>query len=336
MARIDGEELALGKALVLAALAHAVSVGGHKEERLVLAELLGRALSLGDNLAVLEEPVLKVGIALCELGLKHDLGVSVGPLAAHDGELLGGNACKTREVVGKGLRDGASGNVVRLVGALQPVDGAGDLAARGENALGTHELGLAKRRTGVELVGLVVVELDDMAVAEVLEDRRFLVVGILGLDGHRRITDLHEQIPLELILGNGSPALGIGPFLKTGLVNVAVLVRHALFEHVVGDGGHDGRVRMAKEHDLIAHGLAFALGGDLRMVRLQVLQMLQAMLALIIHEHARGVLDRPVLFVDEAGLHAVALELVKQHGIFHRSVDAHSDTEAPLVHAVGN
>ena len=120
VAGVDGEELAVDEALVLAALADAVAVGGEQEEGLVLAEGLG--LGAGDaelvggrrhGAAVLEHAGLQVLVALGELGREHDLGMPVGILPADDFELLGGDARDAREVVRKRLGDRAGGDRVR-------------------------------------------------------------------------------------------------------------------------------------------------------------------------------------------------------------------------------
>ena len=116
-----------------------VAVGREEEERLVLAELLGGLSLRRDDAAVLDEAGLHVLVAVGELGLEHQLGVSVGILAADDLELLRGDARDARQVVREGLGDGAGGDGVGGVGGLEAVDLPENRLARGEDALGTLE-----------------------------------------------------------------------------------------------------------------------------------------------------------------------------------------------------
>ena len=107
VAGVDREELAVREALVLPAAADGVAVGREEEERLVLAKFLGGLSLWRDDAAVLDEAGLHVLVAVGELGLEHQLGVSVGIFSADDFELLRGDARDAGEVVREGLGDGA-------------------------------------------------------------------------------------------------------------------------------------------------------------------------------------------------------------------------------------
>ena len=208
MAGVDREELAVHEALVLPASADGIAVGRHEEERLEPAERLGigalRAVLVRrrHGATVLEHAVLHVLVALGELRREHQLGVAVGILAAHDLKFLRGNSCDARQVVRKRLCDGAGRDGVGRRRRLKTVYLA-ELAVL--YALGAHERARVRSFLREDPVAFVVVELDDAAIAEVLEYGRHLVefavgpVRVLGPYAHHRVADLREELRLDLL-----------------------------------------------------------------------------------------------------------------------------------------
>ena len=208
VAGVDREELAVYEALVLPAPADGIAVGRHEEERLEPAERLGigalRAVLVRrrHGATVLEHAILHVLVALGELRREHQLGVAVGILAAHNLKFLRGNSRDARQVVRKRLGDGAGGDGVGRRRRLKAVYLA-ELAVL--YALGAHERTRVRGFLREDPVAFVVVELDDAAIAEVLEYGRHLVefavgpVRVLWPDAHHRVADLREELRLDLL-----------------------------------------------------------------------------------------------------------------------------------------
>ena len=333
MAGVDREELAVREALVLPAAPDGVAVGREEEERLVLAELLG-GLPLGRNDApVLDEARLHVLVAVGELGLEHELRVAVGILAAHDLELLRGDARDARQVVREGLRDGTGGDRIGGVGGLEAVDLAEDRLARRQDALGALKRARVSGVFDAHAVALVVVKLHDVALVEMLEDRRERVEVVAAPDAHHRIADLREELAFNLLYRIRAPLVRAAGDEAFQIERIQVVVLDglrertermavcdlAVFHHPrrlgegeFRDGRDSGGVCAPGEHDLFAQALALALRGEGRIVLLEHIERVAALLGVDVGHHAARVVRRPVVSVDEARLHAVRLDLLKE------------------------
>ena len=352
VAGVDGEELAVGEALVLAAAADGVAVGRDEEERLVLAEAFEGLTVRRDDAPVLYEAGLHVLVAVGELGLEHELGVSVGIFAAHDLEFLRGDARDAREVVRQRLGDGAGGDRVGGMRGLEAVDLPEDRLARGKDALGTLEGSRMRGVLDAHAVALVVVELHDVAVLEVIEDRREAVEVVVLLNAHHGVADLREQLALDfgqqslvgLAGGEGVDVLLEREVVlqrlrerREGMVDVGMAAFHEprrLHDGKLRHGGHAGWVGAPGEHDLVAQALALALRGEGRIVLLEHVERVAALVGVDVGHHTARVVRRPVVSVDEARLHAVRLDLFEEDVVRFGPIDAHSRAEKALLDLV--
>ena len=357
MAGVDREELAVREALVLPAPPHGVAIGRHEEERLVLAELLGRLPLRRHDAPVLDEARLHVLVAVGVLGLEHELGVSVGILTADDLELLRGDARDARQVVRERLGDCAGGYGVGGGRGLEAVDLSEDRLARGDDALGTLKRPRVRGVLGEHPVAFVVVELHDVALVEMLEDRRERVEVVSIPHAHHRIADLREELALDLLYRIRGPLVraAVDEAFKVARINVVVLegrcertermlVRELAVSHHLGrlregefrDGRDSRRVRAPGEHYLFAERLALALLRKGGVVLLEHVQRVAALVGVDVGHQSPRVVRRPVVAVDEARLHAVLLELLEENGVRIGSVDAHSRADQAFLDLVFN
>ncbi len=202
-----------------------------------------------------------------------------------------------------------------------------------------------------------------------LEDRRALeedvfgIVGVCGLRVHHRVADVGEKLLLRLQqdlfaalavadLRKLFQVVRVGEGVVEGLCERLDGVRglhfadelafplgflhqfRGLLEQQFRRSGHRRRMGAPREEDLVAIGFAFALFGEGLVRVLKRLERVAARLGIHVGHVAVRVVLRPVVAIDEAGLDAVALELVEEHGIRVRPVDAHPDAEKPLLDLV--
>ncbi len=216
---------------------------------------------------------------------------------------------------------------------LEAVDLPEDRLARGEDALGALEGAGVRGVLFRNAVALVVVELHDVALVEVPEDRGKPVEVAALAYAHHGIANLREESALGLAqkrlatLADGL-RVDVGERVDVGLEREVALHRPgeggerivaagvAGLDHIGGrfkgelrHGGHAGGMGAPGEHDLFAQALALALRRERRVVPLELVERAAAILGMDVGHHAARVVRRPVVSVDEARLHAVRLDL---------------------------
>ena len=91
-----------------------------------------------------------------------------------------------------------------------------------------------------------------------------------------------------------------------------------------------------RQHDLFTQRFAFAFLRQFGILLLKYSESLLALVRIDIRHEAARIVQRPVIAEDEARLHAVRLDFLKQDGVRFASIDAHARAKRAFLDAVLN